>query len=547
MKQTTFIRTSLSTIIDETNAVPFSLSSKIDVIRAAKIVLEKINPHRFIHLNIFKVDPVAELRKFEKEIKKSTTNYEFHERMREIFQSMNDLHTRYFRPAPLNMTFAFIGFDMKEFFEKGSREPKYVVDDITPSLLPTDAKLDEGSEILSIDGMDVQKVIRKLGKDSSASNNAAKDAIGISRLTSRPLVVDSAPSKPTMTVKFRNSLGKKFTEVYPWIYLKITEESMMSAIFSSLLVGNPVFPKEIDEETDKHIRRSAKLAHTNIASVRLRSKNRTVVPVNELYTNVFSAEIINTSRGRIGKLNIMRFFPRRIDVVEEFKRLLRLMPKKGLIVDIRGNPGGFYANAKAFSEALSGKEIPKLGLQPQASDEVVSALKSWKVGFGSDVRLFSISLLPAALKANLAREFFSGTALDRSFQLPGTQERVYFGPYVTIIDGQTYSAGDVFTLLQKDFDASVIVGTSSNTGAGGANTLSYREYIEPLSSVYPSLPQGVDFSTSFARFFRVGKNSGAIVEFFGVKPNKRYYLSKKDILKEECDFIEYLAKKLDKM
>ena len=68
------VRTNLSSIIAETNAVPIPLSSKKDVIRAARTILEELNPHRFIHLNIYKVDPVAELRKFEKEIKKSITN-----------------------------------------------------------------------------------------------------------------------------------------------------------------------------------------------------------------------------------------------------------------------------------------------------------------------------------------------------------------------------------------------------------------------------------------------------------------------------------------
>ena len=130
------VRTNLSSIIAETNAVPISLSSKKDVIRAARIILEELNPHRFIHLNIHKVDPVAELRKFEREIKESITNYEFHERMREIFQSMNDFHTFYLSQRPLNVTFVFVGFDMKEFFEKGSRKPKYIVDDIGPSYLP---------------------------------------------------------------------------------------------------------------------------------------------------------------------------------------------------------------------------------------------------------------------------------------------------------------------------------------------------------------------------------------------------------------------------
>ena len=110
------VPTNLSLIIDETDAVPFSFSSKVALPRVAKIVVKEINPHRFIHCNTHKVDPVAELRKLEKGITNSTSNYEFHERMTAISQRMNDFQRHYSRPEPLNITVAMVGFNMKEFF-----------------------------------------------------------------------------------------------------------------------------------------------------------------------------------------------------------------------------------------------------------------------------------------------------------------------------------------------------------------------------------------------------------------------------------------------
>ena len=393
---------------------------------------------------------------------------------------------------------------MKEYFDKGSYEPKYVVDDITPSHLPTGAKIDVGSEILSINGLDVQKVIRKLGKDSYASNSAAKKDFGISRLTSRLLLIASTPSKPSMTVKFRNSKREGFTEEYPWIFLRTKDDSMMSAISSSLLVGKSLLPNKIEPETDQHMKRTARLVHRNRESVRASSGSRTVVPVNEGFKQVFSAEIIITSKGRIGKIDILRFVPANMDVVDEFKRVLRLMPKKGLIVDVRGNPGGTYALAKAFTEALSGKEIPPITTQFRATNLMISAFKTVKAEGGLN-KYFASFVLPAILTANRAKEFFSGTAFYLMDRLP-SQERVYFGPYVTIVDGRTYSGGDVFALLQRDFGASFVVGTSSNTGAGGAYAISYSGILGALPSGFPSLPSGIDFRSSFARIFRAKRD-----------------------------------------
>ena len=539
------VPTSLSSIIAETNAVPISFSSKIDVIRTARTILKDINPHRFIHINIYKVDPLKALEKFEKDIKKSITNYEFHNRMTAIFQTMNDFHTLYLRPAPLNMTVALLGFDAKEFFEKGSHEPKYVVDDIRTSMLPAGSKIDVGSELLSIDGVEVQKVVRTLGK-FYGSNKAAKNDVGVFGLTIRPLFIAPAPSKPSITVEFKTSMGKRFTEEHSWNYLKVLDSGVMRVISSSFLVKNPLVPDNRDSQTERHILRSARLTHTNRNSVHESSAKRITVPVNDKYKEVFSAEIINTSKGRIGKLNILRFYPLEIGAVGEFKRLLRLMPTRGLIVDVRGNPGGYDGVARAFTEALSGKKIPLLTVQSRATDLFLSVLRKVKAEFKPDIQEVAQSLLPAALTANRVKEFFSGPALNRGFQLP-SQERAYFGPYITLTNGLTYSAGDAFALYQRDFGTSLVIGTSSNTGAGGAGAVKYSVLLDALPSGFTSLPGGIDFTTAFARFFRMGRRSGQIVEFFGVKPNERYYLSKDDILKEDRDLIEYLAKKLVRM
>ena len=107
------------------------------------------------------------------------------------------------------------------------------------------------------------------------------------------------------------------------------------------------------------------------------------------------------------------------------------------------------------------------------------------------------------MKTNRVKEFFSGPALDQSMQL-SLQERVYFGPFITIADSKTYRDGDYFMLFQRDLGASIVVGTSSTTGGGGANSVGYSQLFDALPSSFPSLLIGIDFSTSLTRFFRIG-------------------------------------------
>ena len=44
-------------------------------------------------------------------------------------------------------------------------------------------------------------------------------------------------------------------------------------------------------------------------------------------------------------------------LVDEFKRLLMLVPQKGLIIDVRGNGGGYINFAERILQFLTPKEI----------------------------------------------------------------------------------------------------------------------------------------------------------------------------------------------
>lgn len=76
------------------------------------------------------------------------------------------------------------------------------------------------------------------------------------------------------------------------------------------------------------------------------------------FSEIFSAEAINT-RKRI----ISRLFLQSCDgdldrgLVGEFRRAIALMPKTGLIIDIRANPGGNPDIVKLVLDLVSDKNI----------------------------------------------------------------------------------------------------------------------------------------------------------------------------------------------
>ena len=65
----------------------------------------------------------------------------------------------------------------------------------------------------------------------------------------------------------------------------------------------------------------------------------------------------------------------------------------------------------------------------------------------------------------------------------------YQGPVVLITDARCYSTTDIFAAGFEDNEVGAILGTSGNTGAGGANVWDYRKDIAPsLPDLFRSLP-----------------------------------------------------------
>lgn len=288
-----------------------------------------------------------------------------------------------------------------------------------------------------------------------------------------------------------------------------------------------------------------------MASVRLPLGARQDIPVaSTVLGPSFRAEIIRTSQGRIGRLVIPDFASDFFGgLVPELTRLLRLMPRRGLIIDLRDNRGGNPNFAKTLTELTTGGQVDPQPTVIRANELlrriVFSPLASPSSWTRQMALLISVPYRTALRTALRAGERFSGPSRNLyDLAAETVQERVYFGPVVTLVNGRTFSGGDLFAAIQKDKGLSTIVGTDANVAAGGAVGLSYRTMSLTFNRVLKPLPGAIDFTMSFARFYRTGRNAGGIIESFGVKPDVRYFPSRADVLNNDFDLMEFLGKGL---
>lgn len=565
LSNVTFVRRTLKGLVEEVNSNPLSIADKERIITEVSRFVRGVNPHIFLHRNLLKVDIPAELQglraKLRSRSESGNTNAEFHFAMRGIFQQMDDLHSLYLPPTPLRDTIAVLGFASKEFFVHGDTLPsgtprrRYAVSDVVDSTVLPDEEFVLGAELLKVDGEDMDKVVRRLGRDGFGSNEAAQITRGVTAVSIRNLQTDAVPFKPTAEIEFKTKAGRRRVVTLPWIFVQIVVPETAAEVMGPIPSG--LLSKRGREEAGELLQSTlalGRLANLDPAFRIANGTRRTPIPINPRFESFIEPEILQTSVGPVGRLGILSFLaPGSVvaspEWVAEVSRVLKLMPSNGLIVDIRGNPGGAGAIVKAYIELLTSATVPKSPFVIRASklmkqfvsEDFGNVVNTSRVDFDTFFGNFKTSV-ERALRVG---EPFTGPGETILFSPnPTVQKRTYFGPIITVVDGATTSAGDLFAILQQDEGISQVVGVSDNVGAAGASTGPFSRFAEVFPKLLSPLPGGVDFRTAILRFFRTGKNNGAIVENFGMKPDVRYYPTLNDIVNEDCDLFEFLAKKV---
>lgn len=371
------------------------------------------------------------------------------------------------------------------------------------------------------------------------------------------LLIEPAPTRRTVRITYRNDDGTRGVVELEWRYMQIRNQRMavrmsrLSAHSGPTQLRGMLEPRGEEEEEEKgKLRRMrewvvrTRMATIDLTRVSADEGGRRTIGVSTRYSELFSAQILRTKVGRIGRLRFRSFDS--FDIVgvgAELRRVLRQMPKRGLVVDIRGNGAGVGEMVKAVVELVHGVSIRNQVLSVR-STRLVEQLVSTARGQGMNRarRVFIRSFEEAVGSSRRVKEEFSGP-VEAVYQFAfAPLARAYFGPVVTVVDGRTYSAGDIYAKLMVDEGLSVLVGVDANVGAGGASSVLYSELVETAPRVFQELGGGgVDFGTAFARVFRGGRKSGVLVERFGVRPDVRYYYTRRDTLEEDCELFEFLG------
>jgi C-terminal processing protease CtpA/Prc len=550
-----------------------SKANRITLVEQALILLEMNYVHLPQKRAMHGTDPVLRLKRLRFQLEEMNEDelpgeMRFHSHMQEIFRSARDIHTNYTLPAPFKNMTAFLPFLVEEYFDRRDtvprqsasfdktrlaeamrteRTPRFLVSHVAKGFRhPTFYR---GVEVLYWNGVPIKRAIELNGERQASSNLDARFAHGLDSLTIRPFNGSLPPEEMWVVVTYRTERGKQEEVKLEW---RVFQSKPMPRERKAPAAGRRI--AKVDRKIATNVEKNAINAHKDAINrvrklwlaPRARKTERKKADGDLIATimqHTFNARCVRTPSGNFGYVRIFTFaieFEDEIDpFVNEFARLIKLLPQNGLIIDVRGNGGGEIRAAERLLQLLTPARIKPTLFQvintPLNLD--ICRVLGW-----SD---WAESISESAV---------TGAIHSRGFPITSEKAcndigRVYYGPVLLITDALCYSATDIFAASFQDHEVGEILGTSGNTGAGGANVLTQKSLTEwmskhPGQSPFKPLPKGVSMRVAFRRSIRSGKHLGRPLEELGVVPDRRYYMTRDDLLRGNPDLIDAAAELL---
>ena len=256
--------------------------------------------------------------------------------------------------------------------------------------------------------------------------------------------------------------------------------------------------------------------------------------------DVFAFRTVTGPGGPYGYIRIWTFCVNDDDAfVNEFVRMAGLLPKNGLIIDVRGNGGGNILCAERLLQVLTPGAV-----EPSLLSFINSQLT---------LRICKENDFVAEWVPSINQAVETGEAYSQGFSILPLEDynnvgQRYQGPVMLITDPLCYSATDIFSAGLPGQPASGSSCRPADEPAPVAPTSGrtslLRQVLPGPDGPFTALPQGASFRVSIRRVIRAGTHRGVPLEDLGVAPDQLHNMTKNDLLNDNADLIAKAAQML---
>jgi hypothetical protein len=479
----------------------------------------------------YAVDPVQALRLLRRRCVELNDG-EFHIALTGLVAALRDAHTRYVGPVALRDGVATLGFLVEQYGPYSA--PRFVLSRVAANAGIDESTFKPGVELQWWNGIPFDRAVDLYADRETGGRPDARRARALESLTFRALDYGPPPDEHRVDIGYRTTRGATRELRVPWrvVWPGVAATAVGPRSAASLRVAaNPAA---------EAVRRAKKLMFAPAywdaeqAGYLVESGQWLPTPMHD----TLAARTLQTSRGELGYLRIWSFDVADDDAfVAEVVRLLEQLPERGLIVDLRANPGGLIWAAERLLQLFTDNPVTPTRFSLLASP-LTRAMAA------SPFNRAELQQWAPSLEAAIA------TGEQYSQPLPLTDPawcndlgRRYPGPVVAVVDANTYSSGDLFAAGFTDNQVGPLVCVGEGTGAGGANVWHHGQLRDALADTpfaFDTPPAGVGFTLSIRRAIRSGPADGVPIEDLGVG-GIPYDMTERDLLDGNRDLLEFCA------
>lgn len=533
---------------------PLSTSERRAIVRTFQALIEGLYVHLPQKRAGYGFDPLQRLRLLsERAADPELTDAMFHRELSRIFTDLRDAHTRYMGPLEHADQAMFLPL-MVERFQEADGTRGFLASKVA-AVAPGDeerfrgAGFESGVELTHWNGVRIHRAVELYAANETGGRPHARIARALESLTMRPLRYAVPPDEDWVDIRYLTALGAAHEIRLHWERVTLSPADPPAAgtggayalaydpvadsarEVKKMLFAGPVWLAENRTATGP----GATVRQNAAAGWR---EDRSQWLTGRFAANVAAKEVSHGGTS-YGYLRIYSFQLQDDQAfIAEVIALIAELPARGLIVDLRANPGGLIWAAEGLLQLFTPNRIRPTRFSMAATD-LTRALAS-----ASQNR--SLSAWSASLEDAVA----TGASHSRSVPLTPLERcnnigQRYGGPVLAIVDANTYSAGDLFAAGFVDNDIGRLVCTDAATGGGGANVWTPREVARALAGTGYEMAEhdGVSFTVSARRAERIG-DAGIDLEDVGVTSPFRRPLTRRDLVDGNTDLLDYACRLL---
>ncbi len=509
-------------------------------------LLEGLYAHLPLKRSMYGIDSVQRLRLLRQRVDRLTT-LEFHYEMARIITGLRDAHTRYVGPSALEGHAAVLPFVVEAV--GSASPPQYIVAKVATdkSLIGNDKFFKPGVEIRWWNAVPMDRAVDRHADDEIGGRPDARRARALESMTLRALRYGPPPDERWVTVGYLDEHGRKRDLRVDWRV--VTPQQAATAMSGQPSSGQDGRAFGIDPAAETH-RRAKKLlfapdlwyADQRAPGAQLAPAGVTVPVGNWIPTfmqDAVSAKVVRVDGRRLGYLRLWSFDVADDEAyVREVIRLLGQLPDRGLIIDLRSNPGGLIWAAERLLQLFTPNQI-----LPTKFSLVATALTRAMADAPQNEHEFE------PWQQSLQDAVADGEPYSRAVPLSPVEAcnnigQVYGGPAVAIVDAKTYSAGDLFAAGFVDNGIGDLISVGDATGGGGANVWQPEHVQDVLLDTHfqqEALPSGISYTLAARRATRSGSADGAAIEDVGVRGEK-HAMTKRDVTGQNENLVSFAGR-----